>query len=186
MYLLVQEWRQSCERLLKVAFLAPIAGILGAVGAGVSAVGSIEGGIAQGQSANYQAQVARNNAIIAEQNSVHAEQAGEEQAQEQSLKSAAMGGRIKAGQAANGVDVNSGSAVDVQTSDREEGKLDTENVFNNAQLQAYGYRTQATNYEATAGLDQTAADEAPIEGVLGATGGLLSNASSLGFKWGKA
>jgi len=156
---------------------------IGIIGALTSAVGTGAGALAQGQSANYQAQVASNNAIIANQNATHAEQAGEEQAQEQSIKGAAAGGRIKAAQGANGVDVNSGSAVDVQASEREENKLDTENVFNNAQLQAYGYRTQSTSYEAQAGLDTMAAEDAPIEGALGATGGLLSNASSIGFKW---
>lgn len=174
-----------------MAFLAAIpaalgsigSGTLGLLGAGVSAVGAIAGGIAQRNMNNYQAEVAANNAKIAQQNATAAEQAGQEQAAAQSRKSAAMAGQILATQAANNVDVNSGSAVDVQVSQRETGKLDTANTLRNAEMQAYGYRTQSTNYEAQAALDRKAASNAPISAMLGATGGFLGSASSLSSKW---
>jgi hypothetical protein len=56
-------------------------------------------------------------------------------------------------------------------------------VLNNAQLQAYGYRSQATSYQAQAGLDTATAEQAPIGAGLGAAGNLLSSASSIGTKW---
>jgi hypothetical protein len=65
---------------------------------------------ASGEAAAYQAQVARNNAIIAGYNATEAEQAGETQAYVTSQTAAAQGGRIKAAQAANNIDVNTGSA----------------------------------------------------------------------------
>ena len=70
------------------------------------------------------------------------------------MKSAAASGRLKAGQAANGVDVNSGSAVAVQSGQRKAGLLDTATVANNAELQAYGYRSQAAGFNAQAGLER--------------------------------
>lgn len=166
-----------------MAFIAPLALGLGAVGAGVSAVGTIAQGQATANAAHYSAQVAQNNAKIAEQNAEYSTNAGQAHAAASSLKSAATGGRIRATQAASGVDVNTGSAVDVQESQRELGKLDTETVLNNAELQAYGYRTQAANFKSQAELDELKADQAPIGAALGAGGGLLSDASSLGWKW---
>ena len=167
-----------------MAFIAAAAPILGEIGAGVSAVSSVVGGIAASNNASYQAAVANNNAIIANNNAKYAMEAGSQKAQETSMKGAAQAGLIKTAQAANGVDVNSGSNSAVQTSQREESSLDTQQTEHNAALQAYGYRTQASNFTAQAGLDTAQANEAVPGALIGATGSLLSNASSLSFKWG--
>ena len=167
-----------------MAFLAPVAGIAALAGAAVSAIGTIEGGEATQNMAAYQAQVAKNNQIIANQNAQYANEAGEAQAAATSLKGAAVAGKIKAGQAANNIDVNSGSAVNVQQSQREQAQLDTETVVNNAELTAYGYRTQAVGYGAQAGLETMEEEEAVPAAVTGAAGNLLSSASSVGFKLG--
>jgi hypothetical protein len=50
-------------------------------------------------------------------------------------------------------------------------------------LTAYGYRSQAVGYEAQSNLDTSEAQSAPIGADLAAGGSLLSNASSIGFKW---
>jgi len=155
--------------------------ILGAIGAIASAAGSVVGGIAQGNAAAYQAKVAENNAKIAQQNAAYAAHAGEANAEAQSRKGAARQAAIKAAMAANGIDVNTGSDLNVQESAREESNLDTLNVQQNANLQVYGYRTQATNFEAQAELDRQEAQQAPIGGLFGAAGSLLSNASSIGL-----
>jgi hypothetical protein len=152
-------------------------------GAGASAVGTIAGGIANQNSASYQAAVANNNSIVAQQNATEAEEAGSAAAENQSLKGAAELGKVKTAQAANGIDVNSGSALDVQESERETNQLSTENVFHNDLMQAYGYRVQSENFQSEAALDTAKADEAVPASVLSATGGLLSSASSIGGKW---
>lgn len=166
-----------------MAFAAPLALIAGIAGAGISAYGTAEAGQAQANAANYNAQVSRNNATIANQNADYAVAAGQESAATESRKNAATSGKIKATQAASGIDVNTGSAKDVQVSQRETGQLDSETVLNNAELQAYGYRSQATGFEATAGLETEEAEQAPIGADLSAAGGLLGSASSLGLKW---
>lgn len=167
-----------------MAFMTAAAPIMGAVGAGVSALGAITGGIAQGQEASYQAQVARNNAQIAQQNAGYATAAGSQQAEATSLEGAEKSGQLKAAQGANNIDVNSGSAVAAQVSEREANQLNTETMMNNALLNAYGYKSQATGFTAQSGLEETEAKEAPIAGVIGGTGSLLSNASTVGFKYG--
>lgn len=177
-----------------MAFAIPAAAI---IGAGVSAYSAIQSGNAsaansrfQQSSSTYQAQVAKNNELIANQNADYAEEAGTAQAQAVALKGRAVGGRIKANQAASGIDVNTGSAVDVQEAQHEGAQLDTETVLNNADLKAYGYRSQGANFAAestldtlTAGQAGRAASSAETGGYLKAAGGLLSSAGSIGGKW---
>ena len=141
------------------------------------------GGQATKNASVYQAAVAHNNEIVAKQNADYAIAAGEKQAQDVSLKGAVTGGKLKTMQAASGLDVNKGSPVDVRVGQAEASKLDAETTLNNAALQAYGYRTQATNFEAEGALDKAKGDQALTGAEIGATGSLLSNASSVGFKW---
>lgn len=159
---------------------------------GATAVGSIFGAIGAGQQASaqaanaqYQAAVARNNQLIAERNAGAAIQAGEAQATDVSLRGAAQLGRIRAGQAANNIDVNTGSAVDVQAAQRGMTALDTSRVMNRAQREAYGYRAQASNYGAQAQLEQAQAGQAQAAGRLGIMSSLVSGAGELSnrFLW---
>lgn len=170
---------------------------LAVAGAAVSAYGVYQQGQAQSaalqaqaRAANYQAQVSANNQKIAEQNAQYAIASGMRKAEDQSMKNAAEAGMTKAAQGASGIDVNTGSAVDVRASQREIGQLDAETVLSNAQLTAYGYRTQGANYQAQSNLygmesaaDKEGASAAETAGAIGAAGSLLSSASSLGFKW---
>ena len=158
-------------------------GTLAIASAAATATGAVAGGIAQGNASSYQAAVARNNAVIANQNADYADQAGMAQADATARKGAAMGGKIKTAQAANNIDVNTGSAARVQAGQRATSKLDTETVLNNSELTAYGYRSQATGFTAQGGLESMKAEEAPIGGALNATGDLLSGASTAGTKW---
>jgi len=157
---------------------------LAAVAAATSAAGMISQGEAASRAASYQAQVARNNAITAEQNAQYASKAGEAEALDAGIKGSARLSHIKAAQAANGLDVNSGSAVDVRSTEALGSRLDVLRTRQNAALQAYGYRTQGTNQTAQAGLYQNEADSVGIGADLGAVGGLLGQASSLVGKYG--
>ena len=158
--------------------------VLGVIGALASAGGAVMGGIAQANNARYQAEVAKNNALTASQNAAYAAHAGQAKAMTEGLKNANQQAMVKASLAANGVDVNSGSAVDVETSEREKGALDQETIINNSQLQVYGYRTQETNFLEQEQADQAQASEAVPGAAIGAVGSLLSNASSFGGKGG--
>lgn len=161
---------------------APIALMAGS--AIVGAVGSIAAGQARANAANYSAQVARNNSTIMKQNSDYALASGNAQVESVSRKNAVRLGQIKAAQAASGVDVNTGSAADVQESQREIGKLDAETTANNASLEAYGYRAKAMNYDATSDLKDAEADSARVGSYFDTAGGLLASASGIAGKWG--
>ena len=158
-------------------------GAYAAVGAMVlSTVVSTAGAVQQGNQAKkigtYQAAVASNNATVAQQNADYAIKAGQQQAATESMKGAASVAAIKSAQAASGIDVNTGSAVDVQESERLASALDTQTVMHNAQLRAYGYRSQATNFEAEAGLAMAEGAAAKKTSRTKALSTLLSGASS--------
>jgi hypothetical protein len=140
---------------------------------------------AQSAAANYQAQVSLNNATIAQQNAQLAAQTGEAKAEATSLQNREQIGRIAAAQAAGGIDVDSGSAVDVRSTQREMGRLSQLTDVSNAALQQYGYRSQGTSYQAQAGLETAQAASAARAGPIAAAGSLLGGAGSAlsRFSW---
>lgn len=144
-------------------------------GTALAATGAVVGGIEQGQAAHYQAQVARNNAIIEQQNAGYTASAAASQTEQEGLKERGKLAAVRAAEAANGLDVNSGSPADVQESERLIGRLDTETVSNNAALQAYGFQTRATSDEAQARLDQREATGDVLAGVVKGAGIAASN-----------
>jgi hypothetical protein len=150
---------------------------------GIGAIGAMQQGQAQAAAANYQAQVARNSQQVAEQNARYAIQAGQSRAQTEDIRTGAVVGQQAAAQAASGIDITTGSPVDVRESTRQMGRLSSLNIMQNANLQAYGYRTQATGFGAQAGLDTAQAGFAKQAGFIGAGTSLLGGASSFADKW---
>lgn len=153
-------------------------------GTAVGAVGAVGAGQAAAAQSRYQSEVARNNQIIANQNAAYAIQAGEAKATDQAMRERAVAGATRAALAASGMDVNSGSAADVEEGQAKTGQLDVERVRSDAALRAYGYRTQATNFAAESQLERVAARNDLTAGFLKAGGTLLSGAGSVGGKWG--
>jgi hypothetical protein len=156
---------------------------VGVIGTGVAAVGAEQSSAATQKAEQYQAQVATNNSIIASQSAEAATQAGQAQATTQSLRARAALGAVTTNIAASGVDVNTGSAAEARESQRELGELDTLTTVQNAALQAYGYRTQQTGFQAQSGLNIATGQNAAVAGNISAATGLLGGASSLGLKW---
>lgn len=162
--------------------LATAGSLLGGIS---SAVGSMTSGAANKQAAEYQSQVAQNNAKLAEQNQQWSTEAGEAATAQQQQKTRAEVGGIKAAQAASGVDVNSGSAVDVRSSAAELGELDAMTIRSNATKQAYGYGTQAQGFNQQSTLDQLTAKNSGVAGDIGAGTSLLSGATGAASNYAK-
>ena len=93
------------------------------------------------------------NAVNNKNNAERAAAAGEQNAAQAELKGRAAVGAIRAAQAANNVDVNTGSAVDVRSSAAETGQLNALTIRNNAAREAWGYQNQAASNTAQASLD---------------------------------
>lgn len=140
---------------------------------------SSAGGASSAAAAQYQAQVAENSRIVAEQSAEKAIESGVVTADITSKKGAARTANIKASQAANGIDPNTGSAVEVRAGSREAGKIDAETALNNAQWTGWGYRARAASYGAEAGLDRMEAGSDLAGGARGAEGAYIGGAGSI-------
>ena len=165
-----------------VAAAASVASAAAAVGGTVAkAGGQLKGGQATSQADYYRAQVARNNADAYDAAATRTVQGGEVASDTMGLRAAQNLGKVKASQAANGIDVNTGSAVDVQAGTAQAGRLDQLTTLSNAQLQGYGYRTRAAQERAQANLDSAGAAQAPEGAAAEAASTILGGASALPF-----
>ena len=150
------------------------------IGSIVSGVGSIAKGFSSAASDRYSARVAENNAQIERQNSLWSREEGTAKAEQAQMANRAKVGGIVAEQAASGIDVNKGSAVDVQKSAAEIGQQNVIDIRAQAARQAYGYDTRAMNDVAQADLDKSKASGDVLEGVMGGAGTILSGVGQAG------
>lgn len=162
--------------------------------AAVSIAGSVGGGIlgafgadtkadAESAAYAYKAQVARNNAIIAERNAAAATEAGGVAGQSNDLKTKNLVATQLVTQAGSGIDVNSGTNVDVRQSAADLGRLDTLTILNNAAKQSAGFKQQAMGFEADATLATSAGKYARDAGDINIMSSLLSGATGVADKW---
>jgi hypothetical protein len=150
--------------------IAPVLSIAATlVGAGISAIGAEQQAKANAAAANYNAQVAKNASIFAQQQGVV-------EAEKQQREAAMVIGKDRAAAAASGIDVNSGSPLDIQADNYVTGKLNEATALNNASRNAWGYATQSNLYGMEAQSDLTA-------GNYNAAGALIGGASELSNRW---
>jgi hypothetical protein len=165
---------------------AAIVSIASAVaGTAVSAIGAEKTASAESQAAAANAQIAAENQQAAQQNAAQASMAGEQQAAISQQRTRARMGGIIASEAAGGIDVNSGSAQQVQASNRAIGLEDALTIKSNAARQAYGYEVQGTNFGAQASLDTAQAANASQAGDITAASTILGGASTASSNYAK-
>lgn len=124
--------------------------------------------------AAYTQRVAQNNAVEAERAAGKATAKGEQDAMMVRRQAAQAKGGQRAALAARGLDLNSGTAEQLQAQTDFFGEIDQATVRENAAETARGYRTQGANYKAQA------ANSKPGEAGFVS---LLSGASSVADKW---
>lgn len=150
-------------------------------GAASSVVGSYFNAKSQKATLAFQADMAEQNAKLAELSA----QGELLRGQWAESRQRAQTGRIKSAQrvamAANGVDLQSQSALEVLTSTDVMGEIDANQIAANAVRAAWGYRMQGSNATSEA-LVKRAAGEA-ISPNMAAASSLLSNAGSVATSW---
>lgn len=157
----------------------------GIAGGAIQAFGAVQSGYAKSAAAAYQSQVAANNAKIAQQDATLDIQAGEVAAVNRGLKTRAMVGQEKAAQGASGIDVNSGSAVDVRAGTEELGMLDALTVRSDASKKAYAKQVEAVSDTAQSQLLTAESEQDVTAGWISGAGTLLSSTSSVGGNYAK-
>lgn len=167
-----------------------MAAAIGAIGIGASLAGGILGAQGATQSAeatqrmyNYQAGVAKINSQVDLQNADYARQQGEVQAQQYGQKAAQQLGAIRTTQAASGIDINSGTAAQVQASQRQIASTDMAMIRQNAAKVAYDYDVKSTMDLNQATLDTMAGDNAIKAGKIQAAQSIIGSVASVSSKW---
>lgn len=153
------------------------------LGAITSAIGSIYQGSAQAAQYNYQSGVAQINSTLAKQNANYAVMEGGAAAQRVGIQTAQEVGAERAGQGFGNINVNTGSARAVQTSQREVGQLGEATAQYNAAQRAYGFNVKAAQDVAQAGALQLAASTSTTAGDIGAVSSVLGGVGSVSGQW---
>lgn len=125
----------------------------------------------------YQQQIANNNAVAAEYQAEGAIEKGNLEAKQARLRAGQEKGSARTALAANGLDVDFGTAVDLQGDILAAGEQDAQQLKHNAALDAWGFRNQASNSRANGTLARTSGNNQ-------AASSLLTGASSVASKWG--
>jgi hypothetical protein len=152
-------------------------------GAAIGAGGALFKGFASSSMYGYQAQIAQMNAQIARQNSAYESALGETQAQQSGMKTRAIIAETKAGQGASGLDLTSGTSVEVRASEAELGAEDQSMIRSNAARRAYGYEVQASQDVAQANLDKAASSNSIISGLFDAGSSILGGGGGIASRW---
>jgi hypothetical protein len=172
---------------------SPIALVAASIGA--SAAAARNSAKAQQQSLLYDSKVADNNAIIADNNkqlseweALDAMRQGYLDVQANQMQTAAVKSSQKAALAANGIDINEGSANDILSTTDWVSAVDQQTIRDNALRTAWGYRTQVLDYGNRAAATRDSANNlrggaASISPNAAAGTTLLSGAGQVGSMW---
>lgn len=149
----------------------------------VAAYGAYEGGQAQSGMYQYQAGVARNNALVASYNAQNALDRGEVMVQTKQQQTAQTEASYRAKAGGAGLDLSTGSPLNVQGDIAGLGELDALTIRNNAAREAWGYKVAGASFAGEAGAAETASQNAETGGALGAFSSILGGASQVASKW---
>ena len=104
-----------------------------------------------GLESSIEAQRLEKNARLAELQAKDAEIQGKKDATAYKVKINQLIGSQRASMAAQGIEVNADSALDIQLETKELGAVDAQTIRNNAFREATGYRIQSIGYSSQAG-----------------------------------
>lgn len=135
---------------------------------------AVAGGVMGAQNAKqegaFNAGMFKQNAALKDQAANDTIASGNTSADWQRVRTGQAIGTQRAVQAANGIDVNSGSAAQLQDDTAMIGELDALTIQNNAAREAYGYRIQAQQDRANAAQTVTNAGNKATGSILGGLG----------------
>lgn len=121
-------------------------GTMGIVG--LLAAGGVTQAYAQNAAGSYEQKIADRNADIADLQAVDAKKRGEQAVMLSRRETHRTVGSQRAGFAGQGVEVDAGSAGDVVDATETIGALDEMTLRNNAALEAWGFKVQASDLRA--------------------------------------
>jgi hypothetical protein len=157
-----------------------VSGIAGGV---ASAAGTAQSSAAQSQAYTYQAGIAAQNQLIAQQNESYALMQGEQQAAQSGMKARSQAGQIRAAQGASGLNVNTGTNVDVQKGQSQIAGMEQTAIRSSSAKAAYDYDISGFQAGEQANLYKMAAANVKSAAPLAEAASILGSASSVSSKW---
>ncbi|UYN96544.1 MAG: hypothetical protein KIT25_06325 [Enhydrobacter sp.] len=153
------------------------------IGTGLGIASQSQQANARAAEANYRAEVARRQQEIAERNARLVEQRGAVELDRSRLETASLMGSQRARLAAQGGDVNSGTALDILGDTARAGAFDARTIRSNTDWNAWRHRLQADDALSSASAHRVQAANALAGLPYGIGSSLLGGASSLATKW---
>lgn len=150
-------------------------------GALTSAIGAYSSAQSQKSAMGYQAGIDDINAKQAELSAQQELYKGNAAVAQVTQRAGQIKSSQRASMAANGIDLGTGSAAEVLTSTDIMKEQDTNTLTANAVRAAWGYRTQATNFQNDALMKRAGADS--IDPLLSGATSLLGSAGSIANNW---
>lgn len=141
----------------------------------ISLVGGMMGAQNAKQEGAFNAGMLKQNAALKEQTADETLFAGDTSADWQRVRTGQAVGTQRSVQAANGIDVNSGSAAQLQDDTAMIGELDALTIQNNAARESFGYRIQADQDRMNAVQTVTNAGNKATGSILGGIGGAFGS-----------
>jgi hypothetical protein len=155
--------------------------MLQALGAGMSVASAYSNSQASKAAYGAQAQINRNNAQVAQWQAQDALARGDRAVYQSRLKTNQLKGTQRARMAASGVDLGTGSALNILTDTEYFGEIDAATLKDNAAKEAWALRNQASNFTSESDLLKSRADsESPL---MAAGTSLLSSAGRVAARW---
>ena len=141
--------------------------------AGLSLISTVYGAFSAYQSGKAQKRIAQYNASVAEYQAKDAIDRGEVAVTRRRSQTTQVIGSQRAALASQGVDVNDGSAREVQADARYLGELDAMTIRNNARREAWGFQVEARNATYGGQIAQMNANNRAAETLLTGASSLL-------------
>ena len=154
------------------------------VGTTIQAIGTLASAGAQYQSAQYGKAMAEQNAKIAEQQGLASLRQGALEQERIARRARQIQGQQRALYGASGVDISSGSPLEIQASTEYMAAQDKALVRYNAELKKWGFDVESANYKAQAQQYGNMGKSAIVGGLLGAGSTILNGSGVLGSKLG--
>lgn len=149
----------------------------------MEAFGTSQSAAAQARMLSYRAGLADLNRKIALQNRDWALVVGEQKAVQYGLQARQRMGAIRVAQGASGIDIGSGTSVDVRKGQRLVTGMDLATIRENAAREAYGYEVKAAEAGAEGTMYRMGAEDVTAAGDIGVAKSILGTATSVADKW---
>lgn len=154
------------------------------VGTTIQAIGTLATAGAQYQSAQYGKAMAEQNAKLAEQQGLASLRQGRLEQEQIARRARKIQGQQRAMYGASGVDIGSGSPLEIQADTEYMAAQDKALVRYNAELKKWGFDVESANYKSQASQYGNMGKSALVGGLLGAGSTILNGSGMLGSKFG--